>query len=118
MVKKVIVSLDSSKASGVNCIPAVVLKNCEPKPSYILVELYVSEGVFPDCWKVSSVAPVFKNISERPTTKDYHPVSLLFVVRKVFGKLVNNKIVDHLENCCFFVIPSFSINCRSSNSCI
>ena len=29
MVEKVITNLDSSKASGPDCIPAVVLKNCE-----------------------------------------------------------------------------------------
>ena len=31
MVKKVITNLDSSKASGPDCIPVVVLKNCEPR---------------------------------------------------------------------------------------
>ena len=36
MVKKVITNLDSSKASGPDCIPVVVLKNCEPELSYIL----------------------------------------------------------------------------------
>ena len=35
MVKKVIANLDSSKASGPDCIPVVVLKNCEPDLSYI-----------------------------------------------------------------------------------
>ena len=35
MVKKVIINLDSSKASGPDCIPVVVLKNCEPELSYI-----------------------------------------------------------------------------------
>ena len=40
MVKKVIKNLDSSKASGPNYIPVVALKNCEPKPSYILAELF------------------------------------------------------------------------------
>ena len=35
MVKKVITNLDSSKVSGHDCIPVVVLKNCEPKLSYI-----------------------------------------------------------------------------------
>ena len=46
MVKKVITNLDSSKASGPDCIPVVVLKNCEPEPSYILAELFnVSERV-------------------------------------------------------------------------
>ena len=40
---------------------------------------------------------VFKNVGERSTAKNYHPVSLLPVVGKVFEKLVNNKIVHHLE---------------------
>ena len=31
MVKKVIMNLDSSKVPGTNCIPVVVLKNCEPE---------------------------------------------------------------------------------------
>ena len=39
MVKKVIASLDSSKASGPDYIAMVVLKNCEPELSYILAEL-------------------------------------------------------------------------------
>ena len=30
MVEKVIMNLDSSKASGPNCIAVVILKNCEP----------------------------------------------------------------------------------------
>ena len=35
---------------------------------------------------------------EGSTAKNYCPVSLLSVVSKVFEKLVNNRIVDHLEN--------------------
>ena len=40
MVKKVITNLDLPKASGPDCIPVVVLKNCEPELSYILAELF------------------------------------------------------------------------------
>ena len=46
--------------------------------------------------------PVFKNVGERSTAKNYHTVSLLFVVSKVFEKLANNRKVDHLEKCGFF----------------
>ena len=77
MVKKVIINLDSSKASGPDCISVVVLKNCEPELSYILAELFsmcLKESCFPDCWKVSLVVPVFKNVGERSTAKNYHPV--------------------------------------------
>ena len=40
MARKVIMNLDLAKASGPDCIPVVVLKNCEPKLSYILAELF------------------------------------------------------------------------------
>ena len=52
MVKKVIMNLDLSKASGPDCIPVMVLKNCEPELSYILAELFnkcLKESGFPDC---------------------------------------------------------------------
>ena len=40
MVKKVIIILELTKASCPDCIPVVVLKNCEPEVSYILAELF------------------------------------------------------------------------------
>ena len=115
MVRKVVMNLDLSKASGPDCIPVVVLKNCEPELSYILAELLnkcLKESCFPDCRKVSSVVPVFKNVGERSTAKNYRPVSLLSVVSKVFEKLVNNRIVDHLEKCGLF--SDFQYGFRSS----
>ena len=51
MVKKVIMNIDLSKASGPDCFPVVVLKNCEPELPYILVELFnkcLKESCFPD----------------------------------------------------------------------
>ena len=115
MVRKVVMNLDLSKASGPDYIPVVVLKNCEPELSYILAELFskcLKEFSFPDCWKVSSVVPVFKNVGERSTAKNYCPVSVLSVVSKVFEKLVNNRIVDHLEKCGLF--SHFQYGFRSS----
>ena len=116
MVKKVIMNLDFSKATGSDCIPVVVLKNCEPELSYILAELFskcLKESCFPDCRKVSLVVPVFKNVGERSTAKNLRPVSLLSVVSKVFEKLVNNRIVDHPEKCGF---SDFQYGFRSSRS--
>ena len=73
MVKMVITSLDQSKLSGPDCIQVVVLKNCDPELSYILVEVLnkcLKESCFPDCWKVSSVVSVFKNVGKRSNAKD------------------------------------------------
>ena len=48
------------------------------------------------------MVPLFKNVREKPTAKNYCPVSLLPVVSKVFEKLVNNRTVDHPEKCSLF----------------
>ena len=92
--------------SGSDCIPVVALKNCEPELSYILAELfnnYLKESCFLDCWKVSLVVPVLKNVGERSTAKNY---CFLSVASKVFEKLVNNRIVGHLQKCGLFLISS------------
>ena len=117
MVKKVIMNLDLSKASGPDCIPVVVLKNCEPELSYILAELFnegLRESCFPDFWKVSLVVLVFKNVWGRSAAKNYCPGSLFSVVSKIFEKLVNNEVVDHLENC--GALSDFHYGFRSSRS--
>ena len=66
MVKKLITNLDS-KASGPDCIPVKVLKNCNPKLSCMPADLFDrhwKESSCPDCWKVSLVVPVFKNVEK------------------------------------------------------
>ena len=44
-----------------------------------LAELFntcLKESCFPDCWKVSLVVPVFKNVGEKSVAKNYCPVIL------------------------------------------
>ena len=60
------------------------------------------------------MVPVFKNVAERSTAKIYRPVSLLSVVSKVFEKLLNDKIVDHLKKSGLF--SDFQYSFRSSRS--
>ena len=103
--------------SGPDCIQVVVLKNCDPELSYIVAELFnmcLKESCFRNCWKVSSVVPVIKNVRKRSTAKNYRSIRFFCVVSKVFEKLVNNKIVDHLEKCGLF--SDFQYGFRSSQS--
>ena len=86
-----------------NCLPKTFLRTLILIK--ILAELFnmcLKESCFPDCWKASWGVPVFKNVGVRSTAKNYHPVSLLSVVGKVFEKLLNNRIVDHLEKSSLF----------------
>ena len=56
---------------GQHLKPVLVQKNCEPELSRILAKLFnmcLKESCFSDCWKVSSIVLVFKNVGERSTT--------------------------------------------------
>ena len=95
----------------------VVLKNCQSEFSQILAKPFnksLKDPCFPDCWKVSTVVPVFKNVVEKSAAKDYRPVSVLSVVSKIFEKLVNNNIVQHQEKCGLF--SDFQYGFSSSRS--
>ena len=77
MLKRSQQALIHKKASCSDCIPVVVLKKCEPELSYILAKFFnmcLKESCFPDCWKASLVVPVFQNVGERYTAKNYCPV--------------------------------------------
>ena len=105
MVKEVITNLDSTKTCGPDCIPVVVLKNYDPELLYILAELLnmcLKKPCFPDCLEVALVVPVFKNVRERSTAKNYRPV-ILSVVSQVLENLVNTRFVITKRNVAFFI---------------
>ena len=62
------------KASGHDCIAAVVLKNCDSELLYIPAQLFnkcLKESCFSYCRKVSLVVPIFKTVEESSTIKNY-----------------------------------------------
>ena len=85
MVRKVIMNLYLSNASGTDCVPLVVLKNCESDLSYILAELFkcLRSLVFQIVGRFHQWS-LYLRMLGRSTAKIYHPVSLLSVVTKVF----------------------------------
>ena len=52
------------------------------------------------------------SVEERSKAKNYCPISLLSMISKVFEKLVNNRIIDHLQKCGLF--SDFQYGFRSS----
>ena len=65
--------------------------------------------------------PIFKRVRDRSRSKNYWR-SLLSVVSKIFEKLANKRFAKYLEkfgHFLFFVwFQVFSVDCRSSDSCI
>ena len=93
-------NLDSTKATGPDDIPVIVLKNICPEISPLLAKLFnrcLKERCFPDSWKMSSVCPVFKNAGDRCSPSQYRPISLLSVMSKLFESVINKAVISHLD---------------------
>ena len=107
MVKKVIANLDTLKAYGPDCIPVVVLKNCDSELLYALADLFnicLKKSCFPDYWKVSKM--LGKGLLLKTT------LLLVFFLLLVTCKLVSNRIVYRLDKCGVF--SDFQYGFRSS----
>ena len=88
LLKKIITNFTFPKASGPNCIPVVLLKNCEPKLPHILAKLFnmcLKESFFPDFCKVSSMVLLFENLGgEMCEAKNYyHVILILWLVKSL-----------------------------------
>ena len=61
-----------------------------------ILNLSLSSGVFPDGWKVASVAPIFK---EGPSDErsNYVPISVLPAVSRLFEKLVYDQLYRYID---------------------
>ena len=74
-----------------------MLKLCSPsvwKPLTLLFENCLASGEFP--WKKSNIFPVHKK-GDKQFIKNYRPVSLLRVCRKLMEKLMFNSIFNLID---------------------
>lgn len=92
--EKSIKSLDPNHAHGNDMISSYMLKICGnsiSKPLQLMFRSCIKNGEFPFEWKKVSVVPMHKK-SYKQTLKNYQPISLLPICRKVFEQLIYNKM--------------------------
>ena len=61
-----------------------------------MLNLSITTGVFPDCWKIARVAPIFKS-GQFDDRSNYRPISVLPFLSRVFEKLVFNQLYEYLD---------------------
>lgn len=120
-MKKVITILAFPKVSDRDFIPVEVLKNCEPELWKIMADLCTmccNESLFPECWNILYVLPVFTSVMKITKAKIATLLSLVSVVIGFIEKLVNRRLVDHLEKCGLLrFLISFLFGRRSFDGC-
>ena len=99
-VRDVLLSLDTSKATGPDLLNPRLLKegaNELASPLCILFNSSLQLGIFPNSWKIANVIPVHKK-NEKNDVKNYRPISLLSIVGKVMERCVFKYVHNFLND--------------------
>ena len=94
-----LISLDPSKATGYDNIPARLLidgASVITKPLCHIINLSLQSGIFPEALKIAKVTPVFKKGSPYDTN-NYRPISILPTLSKILEKVVYKQLESFLE---------------------
>ena len=98
-VRKLLSTIDPSKASGPDCISARMLKSTAMSIAPAVTQLFsisLTLGKLPKEWKVAQVTPIPKS-SQTSDPTNYRPMSLLSILSKLLEKHVHGYLLEHLE---------------------
>ena len=98
-VTKQLKELDVNKLTGHDGLSPQLLKELSPAISAPLVKLFnlsLTQGKLPRDWKKAIVIPIHKKGS-KTSAANYRPISLTCVTCKVMERIVNKRIINHLE---------------------
>ena len=90
--------LKTSKAHGVDGIPARLLKVAARELALPIATIFnysLSTGTIPAEWKQARVTPIFKE-GDKQDTSNYRPISVLPLCMKVFERIVHNQFHTHI----------------------
>lgn len=115
-ISKIIFAI-SSKSSGSDGLTIKMIKLCCPYILKYLVHILNScilENTFPDAWKHAYVIPLPK-VANPKQYSDLRPISLLSVLSKIFEKIINMQLRQHVNN--HNILPAHQSGFRAGHSC-
>ena len=98
-VLKILTSLSTKKANGLDNIPCRLIKEAAPIVVESLCDMFnksIVSGTFPSEWKHAKVIPVHKG-KERDDMINYRPISLISAIAKIFERLIYDQLYDYLS---------------------
>ena len=90
----------ANKAPGPDTLKKAYLSNLPANIIAIITHLFncsYQTGNYPSQFKTGEIILFPKENTDTSNPKNYRPISLLNILGKVFAKLLNNKLVNHLE---------------------
>ncbi len=98
-VLRIILSLNNTKALGIDGIPVMVLKGLAPllaAPMAHLIRKSFESGVVPKAFKHALVTPIHKKGKPLQEASSYRPVSILVAMSKIMEKAALLQLSPHL----------------------
>ena len=95
-ILKINKNLDPNKAHGHDMVSIRMIKICDAsicKPLELIFKLCLENGKFRTEWKKANVVPAHKK-GDKQNLKNYRPISLLPVGRKIFERILHNNMYD------------------------
>ena len=98
-LRKVLLQLNTSKSSGPDGIPAIVLKFYAPEFAPVLNKLFQLSyelGIFPSSWKLAHVFPIPQN-GEKSDPSNYRPTGITSLISKTVETIITKQLLAFLE---------------------
>ena len=120
-VEKLLKNLDTSKATGIDQIPARFLKDGASVISKHLtniINLSIELDTFPSECKIAKLIPIFKK-GAKTEAQNYRPISLLPLISKVIEKSIFDQVLEYLSknNLLYIYQSGFRTN-HSTDTCL
>lgn len=96
-ITKIIKKLPNKTSSGVDGVPAIVLKHLTEqiiRDYTIIFNNCLNLNYSPNAWKISKIFPILKKGKPSNHPSSYRPISLAPNISKVFESVINNSIVN------------------------
>ena len=109
-------SLKAKESHGYDGITTKILKISAPfisSPlSYIFNKSMIS-GIFPTRLKYATIKPIFKN-GDKKNVANYRPISILLSFSNILEKIMNIRLMNHLETNNILAAEQFAFRTSSS----
>lgn len=99
-VKKSLKNLANGKAPGADKINAEAYKFGGVAVEIVLASFYnlcAKTQIIPTAWNESIVIPIFKNKGEKSEIKNYRPIALTIVGKRIFEKIIDSNLEQYKE---------------------